>query len=81
MASHLAPKWLRILAVLLSLGFLAFGLVRLGVGSAMLGAELGWWPAMGEMVEALDETRAFLARHEAQAFMAWSVAFYFGLIA
>lgn len=80
MTSPLAPKWLRIFAVLLALGFLAFGLVRLGVGGAMLGAELGWWAAVGEMAEALDETRAFLALHEAQAFMAWSVAFYFGLI-
>ena len=81
MTPSLAPKWLRILAVLLASGFLAFGLVRLGVGSAMLGAELGWWPAMGEMADALGDTRAFLAQHEPQAFMAWSVTFYFGLIA
>lgn len=75
------PRPLRILAIVIALGFLFFGLVRLGIGFAMLGAESGWWAPVGEMVEALGETRTFLAENAAQAIFAWSVPFYFGLIA
>lgn len=71
---------LRIIAVIICLAALGFGLVRIGVGAAMFGMEAGWWVLGGEFAEVLPEARAFMAEHEAQAIFPWSVSFYFGLI-
>lgn len=74
-------RMLRTLSVIICIAALLFGLVRLGVGGAMFGMEAGWWTLGGEFAEVLPEARAFMAKHEAQAIMPWSLSFYFGLIA
>ena len=70
-------KWL---AIAVALFFLGFGLVRMGIGAAMFGFELGWWTLGGEFAEVLPEARDFLAKHAGQAIFPWSTAFYFALI-
>ena len=70
-------KWL---AIAIALFFLGFGLVRMGIGAAMFGYELGWWTLGGEFAEVLPEARDFLAKHASQAIFPWSVSFYFALI-
>ncbi|WP_109356155.1 hypothetical protein [Sphingorhabdus sp. EL138] len=55
----------RKLAILICLLFLASGLIRIGVGGMMIGQAAGWWSFDGEAVEALAETRLFIAGQEA----------------
>lgn len=45
---------------MISLAFLGFGLVRIGVGAAMTGQAMGWWSVGGEMAEALADTQRFI---------------------
>jgi hypothetical protein len=76
----LLSNWPRVVAILICLGLLAFGLIRIGVGGALIGQELGWWSQGGEMAEALAETRHFLAEKSPQALIPMSPAAYFGVI-
>ncbi len=54
----------RIAAIVLCCAFLLFGLIRIGVGTAMIGQELGWWAFGGEMAEALADTHRFVGERE-----------------
>lgn len=58
------PTPRRALAILICLGLLAFGLIRIGVGGLMVGQAAGWWSLGGEMPEALADTRNFIAARE-----------------
>ena len=78
--STLPSSWPRSVAILICIGFLAFGLIRIGVGGALLGQEIGWWSQGGEMAEALAETRQFLADKSPQALIPLSPAAYFAVI-
>lgn len=55
----------RKLAIVICLIFLGFGLIRMGVGSLMLGQVSGWWTLDGEPARALADTRRFIAERDA----------------
>lgn len=51
----------RKLAILICLGFLVSGLIRIGVGTIMIGQAAGWWALDGEAAVAVAETQVFIA--------------------
>lgn len=65
---------------IICLGFLGFGLVRLGAGIAAL-AQLAGWIEIAEMTEAIGEVGPFLAEHADQSLYAFGVPDYFAYIA
>ncbi|MEQ8744170.1 hypothetical protein [Parasphingorhabdus sp.] len=69
----------RKLAILLCLIFLASGLVRIGVSLLMIGQASGWWSFGGEAVEALADTRSFIAEREVNL-VGFTPLAYFGFI-
>ena len=66
--------------VAIALGFLAFGLIRLGVGTAMMGQVSGLW-FVSELSEGVDDVVAFLAKTEGNRIIAFSAFGYFAYIA
>ena len=65
---------------LICLGFLGFGLVRLGAGSAAL-LQMAGWVEFAEITEALIDVERFMAEHADQSLYAFGVADYFAYIA
>lgn len=51
----------RFVAIIICLVFLVSGLIRMGVSALMMGQAMDWWAFEGEAVEALAETRRFIA--------------------
>jgi hypothetical protein len=51
----------RKLAILICMGFLVSGLIRIGVGAIMIGQAAGWWALDGEAAAAVAETQVFIA--------------------
>ena len=81
MIDRLLSGWFgKTLYFLICLGFLAFGLVRLGAGLAAL-AQLAGWIEIGEMTEAIGEVGPFLTEHADQSLYAFGVPDYFAYIA
>lgn len=72
------PGWT--LYQLICVGFLGFGLVRLGAGSAAL-MQMAGWVEFAEITEALVDVEKFMAEHADQSFYAFGVADYFAYIA
>ncbi len=68
------------LEVFIALAFLGYGLIRLGVASALLGQELGWSDVEGFRGPIVD-IGAFLAKSEDKPIIPVSVAGYVGYIA
>lgn len=78
-ATSFAGRAGRILAVLLCIGFGLFGLIRIGVGSALLAQQLGYIE-IADLMSAVNDTREFLAQGSERAIIPLSVAAYFGYI-
>jgi phosphotransferase system glucose/maltose/N-acetylglucosamine-specific IIC component len=55
---------LRHVSILICLCLLAFGLIRIGVGGAMIGQELAWWKLGGDIAGGLADTHRFIAARE-----------------
>lgn len=70
----------RIPAILIGLLFLVYGLLRLGVGSALLAQELGL-VEIEALNDPLNDVGAFLEKKEDQALIPVSTAGYVGFIA
>lgn len=51
----------RKLAILICMGFLVSGLIRIGVGAMLIGQAAGWWALDGEAAAAVAETQTFIA--------------------
>lgn len=67
------------LSLLICLGFLAFGLIRVGVGFALIGATQDWWH-FEDLALAVSDTRDFLAEANGRALLPFSVPGYFAYI-
>lgn len=70
----------RILAIIIGLVFLAYGLLRLGVGSALLLQDLGYLD-IAALEEPLRDVGDFLAKKEDKQLITVNVAGYAGYIA
>lgn len=55
----------RKLAILICLGFLVSGLIRIGVSGLMIGQAQSWWAFDGEATIALADTQRFIAERQA----------------
>lgn len=69
----------RIVAAAISFVFFAFGLIRIGVASA-LSAQLLGFVSVAALQEAIDDTSRFLEKHGPDAFIALTPLPYFGVI-
>ncbi|WP_209348428.1 hypothetical protein [Pontixanthobacter sp. CEM42] len=69
----------RKLAIVICLLFLASGLIRIGVSLLMIGQAEGWWLFDGEAVEALADTKRFIAEADSNL-VGFTPLTYFGYI-
>ena len=69
----------RKLAILICLGFIVSGLIRIGVGTMMMGQAVGWWAFDGEAATAFADTQVFIAEREANL-VGFTPLSYFGYI-
>ena len=70
----------RIIAVVIGIAFLAYGLLRIGVGSAMLGHELGVFD-IDALQEPIEEVGEFLDEKADKQLIPVTVGGYVGYIA
>lgn len=69
----------RVAAAICALAIL-FGLVRIGVGTLMIGEDRGWWSFAGEAHSSLVDTQRFLAAKNLHALIPLGATTYFGVI-
>jgi hypothetical protein len=70
----------RIIAIVIGIAFLAYGLLRIGVGSAMLGHELGIFD-IDALQEPIEEVGEFLEEKADKQLISATVGGYVGYIA
>jgi hypothetical protein len=67
-------------SIIISIAFLGYGLIRIGVGSALLGQEIGLLDVLA-FREPIDDIAGFLAKSSDKQIILVSVAGYVGYIA